>query len=236
MIAKSFLVSGAMNFIAASLLKKMIEFRHYRIAAIDENDGKDLNEIRGEVLFEKTNIKSILNKYDFDVIIDFSKNEDISNPSFVNIIFDNNISTFVSFSECYGPGQSVKCFIPNLIITAINQDFLKLQSDGTRKRNLIYVDDLSDALIKILHFRDSSEYDISSDYEIEDLQVARKILKVFQLPLTLIDYNFEEHIVNFGKFDNSKLKKIGWRPRNSFDVGLNKTVAWFKKEFSNDSI
>lgn len=236
MIAKSFLVSGAMNFIAAHLLKKMIDFSHYRIAAIDENDGKDLDEIRGEILFEKTSIKNMLNKYNFDVVIDFSQNDDVSNPSFVNIIFNNKFSTFVSFSECYGPGQNVKCFIPNLIITAINQDFLKLQCDGTKKRNLIYVDDLSDALIKILHFSESSEYDISSDYEIEDLQVAKQILKVFQLPLTLIDYNFEGNIVNFGKFDNSKLKKIGWRPRNLFDVGLNKTISWYKKEFSNDSV
>jgi nucleoside-diphosphate-sugar epimerase len=230
MIAKSFLVSGAMNFVAANLIKKLIEFRHYRIAAIDENDGKDLNDIRDEILFEKTNIKNISSKYNFDVIIDFSQNKDINNPSFVNINFDN-FSTFISFSECYGPGQNIKCFIPDLIITAINQNFLKLQSDGSKKRNLIYVDDLSDAIIKILHFGNSLDYDVSSDEEIEDLFIARQILKSFQLPLTLIDYNFEENIVKFGKFDNSKVKKIGWRPRNSFDVGLIKTIAWYKKEF-----
>jgi nucleoside-diphosphate-sugar epimerase len=228
MIAKSILVYGGMNFIAARLIEKLCEFSHYRIAVADNHENNNLDCVKGKILFEKTIDKlDIINKYQFDIVIDFV------NLSLVNMYlrqFDKP-DIIVNISECYGPKQNEKDFIPKLILTVFQEDYLYVNINN--ERNLIYVDDVCNAIMKIFHFGNiHSVYSIFTNQKYKDLDIARLILRKMQLPMTLIEH-IESNNITFRSLENddTNIRKLGWMPKTSIDVGLDLTMKWFRREY-----
>ena len=137
-------------------------------------------------------------------------------------------------TNSYGPREQI---IPNknainfLIHKAFNKEKISIYNKGKFFRDLIYVDDVITGINTIIKKGKSGElYWISSGKKIWFKKFA-EILQEFTN--CEIDYpqtpNYTKK-VDVGNFvvDNSKLKKLGWKPKFTINEGIKKTLGFFE--------
>jgi GDP-L-fucose synthase len=119
-----------------------------------------------------------------------------------------------------------------------NRKSFKVWGSGKPKREFLHVDDLADATIKIMNLS-KSKYDIiagekfpfinvgsGSDISIKDL--AKLISKIVGFRGKMIFDKSKPDGTLRKLMDNTKLKKIKWKPKISLQSGIKKTVEYFK--------
>ncbi len=132
----------------------------------------------------------------------------------------------------YGPYQFPEKVIPFFITRALNNDNLPLYGDGSNIRDWLYVDDNCEAILTILERGKPGEiYNISSDSQLANLELTRKILRILGKPDELIKFVDDRPGHDFRyALDSSKIKKeLGWSPSTKFDEGIQKTIAWYRE-------
>ena len=136
----------------------------------------------------------------------------------------------------YGTGQYVEKLIPKAIKYLTLGKKIILHDQGLPRRTWLHVSDTVSAIMKIIDSNKVNEiYNISGNFETQNIDVARKILYNYGI------YNNEdEHIDGNEKrigqdvrysVDDSKLKELGWEPKASFDDELKIIVEYYKKNF-----
>jgi len=136
----------------------------------------------------------------------------------------------------YGTGQYVEKLIPKAIKYLTLGKKIILHDQGLPRRTWLHVSDTVSAIMKIIDSNKVNEiYNISGNFETQNIDVARKILYNYGI------YNNEdEHIDGNEKrigqdvrysVDDSKLKELGWEPNASFDDELKIIVEYYKKNF-----
>ncbi|KAL2128367.1 hypothetical protein VTI74DRAFT_9272 [Chaetomium olivicolor] len=112
-----------------------------------------------------------------------------------------------------------------------------LHGDGSPTRRYLYAGDAADAFDTILHRGQPGQiYNVGSQDEISNLALCRKLLAEMRIP-----HNTPEEFSRWVKYthdrpfndhryavDATKLKKLGWEQKTSFEEGLRVTVAWYK--------
>lgn len=73
-------------------------------------------------------------------------------------------STFVGlrFFNVYGPGQSVMGYYSAVIPRFITEEYPEVYGNGETTRDFTYVDDVSDAILKSLHFKNSAVLNVGT--------------------------------------------------------------------------
>ena len=139
----------------------------------------------------------------------------------------------------YGPGQFPEKFIPTIIHNLIKNDNIPIYGTGKNIREWLYVDDHCEALIKVSDRGILGEqYNVGSGIKLNNLEVAKKIISLFKK----INNNHYNSKIIFVKdrpghdvcysLNSSKIKKkTKWEPKNSFDIGIKKTIEWYIKKF-----
>jgi dTDP-glucose 4,6-dehydratase len=82
-----------------------------------------------------------------------------------------------------------------------------------------------------LHEGKSGEiYNVAGNQELENLQVVKTILKLADKPESLITFVKDRlgHDLRYS-INAEKLGKIGWKPRTNFNVGIKKTLQWYRQ-------
>lgn len=137
-------------------------------------------------------------------------------------------------NNVFGPHQYPEKLIPKFINMLNRNMDLPIHGSGEESRNFIYISDVVNAFDVILHKGEIGEiYNIGTEYQITNNEVATKLIHIFG------DKNRKYHVENrcFNDkrylIDNSKLKKLGWDVKVSFDEGLNKTVEWYNKNINH---
>jgi nucleoside-diphosphate-sugar epimerase len=133
----------------------------------------------------------------------------------------------------YGPGQTGSGAIHHFTVRALAGDELVIHGDGSQIRAWCYVDDIVEALLKILE-RDEAVG------EVFNIGNPRSVVTVFDLaarikrlvgsdseivfkPLHYTDV--EMRIPNVDK----ALKLLEWEPRVDLDDGLERTIGWYRE-------
>ena len=132
-------------------------------------------------------------------------------------------------SNNFGPRQHPEKFIPLFITNAIELKPLPLYGDGKNVRNWIYVEDNCAGIDTVLHKGVPGEiYNIGGDTEEANLKVAKCILESFCVKESLIKH-VKDRLAHDRRYalDSSKLKKLGWKPANTFEQGLALTIKWY---------
>lgn len=135
----------------------------------------------------------------------------------------------------YGIGQYVEKLIPKTCKFLTVGKKIDLHNNGTPVRTWLHASDTARAVITIIEAGVVNEiYNISGNYQTENINVVQKILNLFKLKGSHEDYT--THMERQGQdvrysIDDSKLKALGWEPKADFDKELKDIVKYYKNNF-----
>jgi dTDP-glucose 4,6-dehydratase len=130
----------------------------------------------------------------------------------------------------YGPYQHPEKFVAKTIIYALLNKPIPVYGTGKNVRDWLYVEDNCEAIDLVLHKgRIGEVYNIAGKKELENIDVARKILELLGKPKTLIHFVKDRpgHDLRYS-LDTSKIEsQLGWKAKVKFDAGIKKTINWY---------
>ena len=142
-------------------------------------------------------------------------------------------------SNNYGPYQFPEKLIPLMILNALAGKPLPVYGDGRQVRDWLYVEDHCRAIRAVLTGGTPGEvYAIGGDCQQTNLDVVRSIATIVDrlrpgLPhapcTSLVSFvadrpgHDRRYAIDAGKIRD----RLGWRPRENFESGLQRTVAWY---------
>ncbi|MEK6943355.1 MAG: NAD-dependent epimerase/dehydratase family protein [Nanoarchaeota archaeon] len=136
----------------------------------------------------------------------------------------------------YGPDMGWEHVIPQMSLRMkdlCKKDTSKkikftIQGSGKETRAFVYIDDFTDGLMimlkKGMHL---NTYNIGTMEEISITDVAKKIGKCFGKDVEIMPSDVLKGSTPRRCPDIVKLKKMGYKPKISFDNGLARTVKWY---------
>ncbi|MDN3522094.1 dTDP-glucose 4,6-dehydratase [Halomonas ramblicola] len=141
-------------------------------------------------------------------------------------------------SNNYGPYHFPEKLIPLMILNGLAGKPLPVYGDGQQIRDWLYVEDHARALIKVATEGQVGEtYNIGGHNEKTNLEVVQTLCDLLQeqRPKTsghyrdLITFVADRpgHDLRYA-IDAGKIERdLGWRPQETFETGLRKTVQWY---------
>jgi dTDP-glucose 4,6-dehydratase len=140
-------------------------------------------------------------------------------------------------SNNYGPLQFPEKLIPLVIANAVEGKPIPVYGDGQQVRDWLYVNDHCDAIRQVLaRGRVGETYNIGGNAERANLDVVNTICDALQdarprpagyreLIRFVADRpgHDRRYAMDIGKIQG----ELGWAPRESFESGLARTVAWY---------
>jgi dTDP-glucose 4,6-dehydratase len=141
-------------------------------------------------------------------------------------------------SNNYGPYQFPEKLIPLMILSALERKPLPVYGAGQNVRDWLHVEDHCHAIWSvILSGRTGETYNVGGNNQVKNIDVVRRICELVAEQtganpgelLSLVKYVTDRpgHDHRYA-IDATKIaRECGWRPRETFDTGLRKTVAWY---------
>ncbi len=130
----------------------------------------------------------------------------------------------------YGPWQFPEKFLPLMLANALSDQPIPVYGDGLNVRDWIYVDDHCRAILLALEGgRPGATYNIGARNERRNIDVARSVLDALAKPHSLIRFvrdrpgHDRRYAINPSLVEN----ELGWRPRETWETGLRKTIDWY---------
>jgi len=142
----------------------------------------------------------------------------------------HNVPAMISnCSNNYGPRQNKEKFIPTVIRHALADKPIPVYGNGMNIRDWLWVDDHCTALeTLLLHGNLGEQYCIGGDNEVNNIDLATRILEIMGKSKSLISYVTDRAGHDFRyAIDSSKLQSLGWQANMSFTQGLERTVDWY---------
>ena len=142
-------------------------------------------------------------------------------------------------SNNYGPYHFPEKLIPLVILNALNGKPLPVYGDGQQIRDWLYVGDHCSAIRKVLDAGQLGEtYNIGGWNEKANIDVVNTICRILDELKPRADGNSYAEQITYVKdrpghdrryaIDASKVEReLGWRPTETFDTGIRKTVQWY---------
>jgi len=141
-------------------------------------------------------------------------------------------------SNNYGPYQFPEKLIPLTTVNALAGKPIALYGDGLNVRDWLHVGDHCAAIREVLaRGRVGQTYNVGGNSERTNLQVVRAVCALLD-ELRPDPAGPHERLITFVPdrpghdrryaIDSGKLEReLGWRPRESFESGLARTVCWY---------
>lgn len=144
-------------------------------------------------------------------------------------------------SNNYGPFHFPEKLIPLMILNALEGKSLPVYGDGMQIRDWLFVEDHARALYKVVTEGAVGEtYNIGGHNEKANIEVVKTICSLLEelVPnkpkgvaqyLDLITYVKDRpgHDVRYA-IDAAKIEReLGWKPQETFESGIRKTVEWY---------
>ena len=142
-------------------------------------------------------------------------------------------------SNNYGPYHFPEKLIPLCILNALAGNPLPIYGDGRQIRDWLYVKDHCSAIRLVLEGgRVGETYNIGGGNEVANLDVVEKLCAILDNLKPRGDGRSYKAQIAFVKdrpghdrryaINASKLKgELGWKPQETFETGLTKTVVWY---------
>ena len=141
-------------------------------------------------------------------------------------------------SNNYGPFQFPEKLIPLVIANAVAGKPLPIYGDGMNVRDWLYVSDHCAAIRRVLAAgRPGETYNIGGWNEMPNIEIVRRICRLLD-SLRPDPAGPHERLITYVTdrpghdrryaIDARKIEsELGWRPTETFDTGIEKTVRWY---------
>lgn len=151
----------------------------------------------------------------------------------------------VTTSNCsnnYGPKQNHEKLIPHIIEFALQLKNLPVYGKGINVRDWLYVLDHCKAVDLIFHKGVSGEtYNIGGHNERNNITIVNTICEILDKEVPRKDGKSYKELITFVTdraghdlryaIDPDKIvNELGWKPDETFDTGIVKTVDWYLKQ------
>ena len=152
---------------------------------------------------------------------------------FMNYNTQNNVKIkIVRIFNTYGPNMHPNDgrVVSNFIVQALKGEDITVAGDGTQTRSFQYVDDLLEAMIRMMATRDSftGPVNTGNPNEFTILELAEKVIeltnsksKIKFIPLPQDDPTQRKPNIDLAK------EELGWEPKIQLNEGLIKTISYF---------
>ena len=142
-------------------------------------------------------------------------------------------------SNNYGPWQFPEKLIPLCIHRAVAGEPLPIYGDGRQVRDWLYVGDHCTAIRRVLEAgRPGEVYNVGGSSEMANLDVVTMLCRILDEEQPRADGKPYATQITFVAdrpghdrryaIDHAKIRgELGWRPSESFETGLRKTVRWY---------
>lgn len=144
-------------------------------------------------------------------------------------------------SNNYGPYHFPEKLIPLMILNALSGKPLPVYGDGKQIRDWLFVEDHACALVQVATKGEIGEtYNIGGHNEKQNIEVVQTLCALLEelapnKPAGIKNYadliiyvkDRPGHDVRYA-IDASKIEReLGWKPQETFETGLKKTVQWY---------
>lgn len=140
----------------------------------------------------------------------------------------------------YGIGQYVEKLIPKAVQYLNLGRKIPLHNNGTPIRNWLHASDTASAILTVIEAGQiNTIYNISGNLEQSNIDTVKKIISVY-LDKDISDIDLD-HYINFDikrsgqdlrySLNDDKIKSIGWKPVQNFDVELKSIVEYYRSRF-----
>ena len=142
-------------------------------------------------------------------------------------------------SNNYGPYHFPEKLIPLVILSALDEKPLPIYGEGKNIRDWLYVEDHARALETIVcHGKIGESYNVGGHNERTNLQVVESICDILDGLKPRANRKSYRELITFVKdraghdrryaIDPTKIMtELHWKPQETFDTGLKKTVQWY---------
>jgi len=138
----------------------------------------------------------------------------------------------VRIFNTYGPRMRIRDgrAVPAFISQALLNEDVTVFGDGRQTRSFCYISDLVDGIIKLMLSKESGPINIGNPQEMTVEQIARLIIemtgsksKIVYKPLPMDDPKVRQPDITLAR------TRLGWEPRVTLDLGLGRTIDYFKE-------
>ena len=121
--------------------------------------------------------------------------------------------------------------VSNFIVQALKGDDITIYGDGKQTRSFCYVEELVDAMIRMMNSRKdfTGPVNLGNPGEFTMLELAEKVIqltgsnsKIVFMPLPSDDPTQRKPVIDLAKIE------LGWEPHIALDEGLKRTIEYFK--------
>jgi dTDP-glucose 4,6-dehydratase len=142
-------------------------------------------------------------------------------------------------SNNYGPFHFPEKLIPHIIIKGLGEEQLPVYGDGMNVRDWLFVEDHARALALVLERgRIGETYNVGGRNERTNIHVVRLICDLLDRMAPTSAQSSRHRLISFVDdrpghdrryaIDATKIEcELGWQAQETFETGLEKTVAWF---------
>ena len=142
-------------------------------------------------------------------------------------------------SNNYGPYQFPEKLIPLMILNALEGKPLPVYGNGSNVRDWLHVEDHARALWKVFtEAANGAQYNIGGHNEKRNIDLVRQLCALLDELRPDPQGRPHERLITYVEdrkghdqryaIDASKIEReLGWRPQETFESGIRKTVAWY---------
>jgi len=146
--------------------------------------------------------------------------------------------TAIRHSNTYGPYDKYDLERSHIfgatitkVLNANEGDEIVVWGDGSTERDLLYVSDVVDFIQKAIEEQQDfyKLYNVGSGKSISVRNIVEKIVKIAGKCVT-IKQDLTKPSINtkLALISHKAQKELGWKPQVSLDVGIKKTIDWYK--------
>ena len=133
----------------------------------------------------------------------------------------------------YGPYMSVQDgrVVSNFINQALSNENIIINGSGNQTRSFMYIDDLINAMLKTMELGNkfTGPINIGNPYELSINALAKRVIKLTNSKSEVTYNKMPQDDPKRRKPDITLAKNIlKWNPNHDFDLGLIKTIEYFK--------
>jgi dTDP-glucose 4,6-dehydratase len=132
----------------------------------------------------------------------------------------------------YGPWQYPEKLIPLAILKLFRNEKIPIYAKGRNIREWLYVEDCVHGVLEIIKKgRIGQVYNLGSQEERQNIDVAKMILKILNAPLNQVQFVKDRpgHDLRYSLNSQKLYQETGWLPKIKFAEGLKNTVKWYSE-------